>query len=153
MKNELIKKYIQISRIIMTIMVFIVLNIWFLFENDPQWILALIISVLVFITNYPSSRICLFVIKKGDKITKKILKVFYYLFILPIIFLLILIITGLLCALIVSFFEDSLTLGMGVLIACAGVGLFTCILIPYFQTLIILIFRSKKLNFKNTNKI
>jgi len=141
MENELIKKYIQISKIIITVIVFIVLNIWFLFENDPQWILALIISVVVFIINYPSSRICILIIKKGDKITGKILKVLYYLFVLPIIFSLVVIIIGLLCTLIISFFEDSLTLGMAVLLAFAGIGLFTCILIPYFQTLIILLLR------------
>ena len=104
MENELIKKYIQISKIIITVIVFIVLNIWFLFENDPQWILALIISVVVFIINYPSSRICILIIKKGDKITGKILKVLYYLFVLPIIFSLVVIIIGLLCTLIISFF-------------------------------------------------
>ena len=141
MENELIKKYIQISKIIITVIVFIVLNIWFLFENDPQWILALIISVVVFIINYPSSRISIFIIKKGDKITGKILKVLYYLFVLPIIFFLVLIVIGLLCTLIISFFEDSLTLGTAVLIAFTGIGLFTCILIPYFQTLIILLLR------------
>ena len=41
--------------------------------------------------------------------------------------------------------EDTLTLGLGVLIVFAGIGIFTCILVPYFQTLIILLL--KKINF------
>lgn len=146
MQNELMEKYIRISRIIITLMVFIVLNAWFLFENDPHWIIALIISSIVFFINFPSSKICKFIINKGDKITNKILKALYYVFALPIIFLLLLLIVGLLCACVVAILEhiNSLNLGTAILIAFTGIGLFTCILVPYFQTLIILILRCFK---------
>lgn len=100
MQNELMEKYIRISRVIITLIVFIVLNAWFLFENDPHWIIALIISSVVFFINFPSSKICKFIINKGDKITNKILKAVYYM--LPVIFLLLLLIAGLLCACVVA---------------------------------------------------
>ncbi len=139
MQNELMEKYIQISRVIITLMVFIVLNVWFLFENDPHWVIALIISIVVFFINFPSSKICKFIINKGDKITNKILKALYYVFALPIIFLILLLIVLLLLTFI---FEDmELSLGTGILIVFTGIGIFTCVLVPYFQTLIILILR------------
>ena len=139
MQNELMEKYIRISRVIITLMVFIVLNAWFLFENDPHWIIALIISSVVFFINFPSSKICKFIINKGDKITNKILKALYYVFTLPVIFLLVLLIAGLLCACVVAILEhiNSLDLGTAILIAFTGIGIFTCVLVPYFQTLIV----------------
>ncbi len=143
MQNKSLEKYRKISRIIITLLVFIVLNSWFLYDNDPQWILSIIISGVVFFINSPSSKICIFLINKGDKIERKILKVLYYILALPIAFLVLLFIVGLFCALIVALLEwtGSLNLGLAVLIAFTGIGVFTCVLVPYFQTLIILILR------------
>lgn len=151
MQSELMNKYIRTSRIIITLLVFIVLNSWFLYENDPQWIFSIIVSGVVFFINYPSSKICKFLINKGDEIESKILKVFYYIFALPFAFLVLLFIVGLIGTLATVLFEltGSLNLGLAVLIAFIGIGIFTCILVPYFQTLIILFLRCyKKKNFK-----
>lgn len=144
MQNEMMEKYIRISRVIITLMVFLILNAWFIFENDPHWIIAFIISMMVFFINIPSSKICKFIINNGDKITNKLLKILYYAFLLPIIFFLILLVTGLLCAGIVVILEqiNSIDLGTAILIAFTGIGIFTCILVPYFQTLVILTLRS-----------
>lgn len=141
MKNKFMENYIKISRVIITIMVFIVLNAWFMFENDPQWIISLIISIVVFFTSFPSSNICKFIIKKGDKITNKLQKILYYFLTLPFIFFLIIILVALLYSLGVFLVETSLNLGLAILIAFIGIGTFTCILVPYFQTLIILVLR------------
>ncbi len=143
MQSELMDKYVRISRVIITLMVFIVLNSWFLYDNDPQWILSIIISGVVFFINSPSAKICKFLINKGDKIESKILKILYYIFALPIAFLVILFIIGILCALGVALFEQTgkLNLGWAVLIAFTGIGIFTYILVPYFQILIILFLR------------
>lgn len=106
-------------------MVFIVLNAWFLFENDPHWIIALIISLVVFAFTFPSSKICKLIINKGDKITSKLFKTLYYIFALPVIFILLLLIVLFLLTFI---FEDmKLSLGTGVLIAFTGIGIFTCV--------------------------
>ena len=113
MQSNLIDKYIKLSRIIITFLVF------------------------------PSSKICKFFINKGDKIESKILKVLYYIFALPIVFTLLLFIVGIFCSFVVTLLENagSLSLGSGILIAFIGIGIFTCVLVPYFQTLIILILR------------
>ena len=146
------EKCVRISRIIITILVFIVLNSWFLYENDPQWNLSIILSGAVFLLSYPSSKICKFIINKGDRITNKLFKVLYYAFALPIIFFLVLVAVLLLCNFIVRIFYSSIDLGTAVLIACAGIGLITCILVPYFQTLIILILRLYKSKSKFSGK-
>ena len=137
------EKHIKISRIIITLIAFILLNIWFLYENDPQWIISTIISIIVFFISSPSSKICKFIINEGDKIENKILKILFFAFALPIIFFLLLCMVALLCAFIVEFFvpANSLNLGLAVLIAFTGIGIFTCVLVPYFQTLIILTLR------------
>ncbi len=110
--------------------------------NDLQWafeFFVLIISLVVFFVSFPSSKICKTFIKKGDKIESKLLKTLYYIFALPVIFLLLLLIT---IFLLTYIFKDmELSLGTGILIVFTGIGIFTCILVPYFQTLIILVLR------------
>lgn len=146
MNKKKIDKYLRISRLIVTLLAFIILNAWFLWENDPQWILSLIISCAVFIVSFPSSKICLSLINKGDNIKNIFYKVAYYGLALPIIFFVTIILVAILYSVLVSLIpEETLTLGLAVLIACAGIGIFTCILVPYFQTLIILLL--KKINF------
>lgn len=137
------EKYIKISRILITLLVFIVLNIWFIFENDPQWGFSIIITIIVFLINPPSSKICKILINKGDKIGNQLSKVLYYALLLPIIFLLLLGAVGLLYTLVIELFliSNSLNLGIAILIAFTGIGIFTCVLVPYFQTLIILLLR------------
>ena len=143
MRSNLIKKCVKPSRIFVTLTVFIILNIWFLLENDPQWIFSIIVSAIVFFLSFPSSKVCKFLINKGDKIKNKILRFLFYSLLLPIIFVIFILIVMLLCALIVELFfsTDSISLGTAVLIAFTGVGILICTLVPYFQTIIILILR------------
>ena len=58
----------------------------------------------------------------------------------------------LLCALVVELFfpTDSISLRTAVLIAFTGVGILTCTLVPYYQTIIILVIRYF-LSLKNNN--
>jgi hypothetical protein len=145
MKSNLMKKCIKPSRIFVSLTVFIILNTWFLFENDPQWIFSIIVSAVAFFISIPSSNICTFLIAKGDKINRKILRILFYLLILPIVFIIFIFIfiVMLLCAFIVEFFFpiNSISLGAAVLIAFTGIGILTCVLVPYYQTIIILILR------------
>lgn len=148
MNDALMNKCIKISRLIIFLLVFLVLNSWFIFENDPQWIATSIISLICFLISFPSSKLSIFIIKKGDKIKNNIYRFLYYAFLLPIIFFLIVLVTALLCSIIVEYVipDGIMTLGVAVLIAFSAIVLFTCILVPYFQTLIVLILR--KLNQK-----
>lgn len=152
MHSNLIEKCVKLSRVFVTLTVFIILNAWFLFENDPQWIFSIIVSIVVFFISFPSSKVCRFLINKGDKIQNKIFRILFYVFLLPIIFIILIFIVMLLCALIVELFlpTDSISLGTAVLIAFTGIGIFTCVLVPYYQTIIILILKYF-LSFKNRN--
>lgn len=143
MQNNLMKKCINLSRIFVALTVFIILNAWFLFENDPQWIFSIIVSAVVFFLSFPSSKVCKFLINNGDKIKNKILRILFYTLVLPIIFIIFIFIVMLLCALVVELFfpTDSISLGTAVLIAFAGIGILTCVMVPYYQTIIILILR------------
>lgn len=143
MQSNLMEKCIKLSRTFVTLTVFIILNAWFLFENDPQWIFSIIVSAVVFFISIPTSKVCKFLINKGDKIKNKILRILFYALVLPIIFIILIFIVMLLCALVVEVFfpTDSISLGTAVLIAFTGVGIFTCVLVPYYQTIIILIIR------------
>ncbi len=138
MQSNLLNKYIKISRIIITFFVFIFLNVWLLYENNPNFIFSIIISVLTFVVSFPSSKICKILIDKGDKIESKILKVLYYVFALPIAFILFLLIVRIFLAFTVG---SSSSLGVLILFAYIGIVIFVCALVPYFQTLIILILR------------
>lgn len=143
MQSNLMEKCIKLSRTFVTLTVFIILNAWFLFENDPQWIFSIIVSAVVFFISIPTSKACKFLINKGDKIKNKILRILFYALVLPIIFIILIFIVMLLCALVVELFfpTDSISLGTAVLIAFTGVGILSCVLVPYYQTIIILIFR------------
>lgn len=143
MQSNLMEKCIKLSRTFVTLTVFIILNAWFLFENDPQWIFSIIVSAVVFSISIPTSKVCKFLINKGDKIKNKILRILFYALVLPIIFIILIFIVMLLCALVVEVFfpTDSISLGTAVLIAFTGVGILTCVLVPYYQTIIILILR------------
>ena len=136
-------KCIKQSRLIILVLIFIVLNSWFIYENDPQWIVTSIISLICFLISFPSSKLSKLMIKKGDKIKNKIYNFLYYAFLLPIIFLLVLLATIIILSLIFEYVipVEALSLGVALIIAFSGIGLFTCILVPYFQTLIILILR------------
>lgn len=143
MQSDLMKKCIKLSRIFVSLTVFTILNVWFFFEHDPQWIFSIIVSAVVFFFSFPSSKVCKFLIKNGDKINNKILKILFYSLLLPIIFIIFFFIVMLLCALVVELFfsTDSISLGIAVLIAFTGIGVLTCTLVPYYQTIIILILR------------
>lgn len=151
MQSDLMKKCRKLSRIFVALTVFIILNAWFLFENDPQLIFSIIVSAGAFFFSFPSSKVCQLLINKGDKIKNKILRILFYSLVLPIIFIIFIFIVMLLCAVVVELFfsTDSISLGTAVLMAFTGVGILTCTLVPYYQTIIILILRyflSKKNN-------
>lgn len=143
MQSDLMKKCIKLSRLLLSLTVFIILNAWFIFENDPQWIFSTIISVIIFFFSFPSSKISEFIINNGDKIKNKILRILFYLLILPITFIIFIFIVMLLCALVVELFfpTNSISIGTAILIAFIGIGILTCVIVPYYQTIIILILR------------
>ena len=143
MQQNLLDKYLKMSRIIVIILVFIVLNVCFLYENDPHWILSIITSIIVFFISCSCSKICKFLINKGNKIKSSIIKLSYYVIALPIIFLFFLFMGGLFYTLVVAFldYKNLLNLDLAFWLLFVGIIILVCFLVLYVQTLIILILR------------
>lgn len=143
MKKELMNKCIKLSRVIIALLVFTLSSAWFLFENDPQWVFSIIVSLVVYFVSSPASKTCKFIIKKGDKIKNKTLRVLFYLLLLPIVFVVLLFLVLLIYVLVgkIFFSSDSIQLSTAVFAAFIGIGILICIMVPYFQTIIILLLR------------
>lgn len=80
------KKINMISRVIMTVITFILFSIMIINEDSSWNIVPVIFSLIVFGLSFPSTIFAEKIIKIGNKINNKLLKIAYYAF-LPIILL------------------------------------------------------------------
>ena len=128
----------------MTLLTFIILNIMFINESITWTILSTILSLIVYIIGFSGMFISKKIIKIGDNIKNKLLKILYYIF-LPIVLLLI-------CFIIYnfSFFvlenilrlnDCTLSLGEGLLVLFGIILICMFILIPYIETIIVLMLK------------
>lgn len=139
------KKIYKISRIIVTIITFIIFNIMFINDMDMEWIiLSLIFTLVAFGASFPGSVISKKIIDKGNSIQNYTLKVLFYMIGLPIIifllFLVILFVVGVFIAFLTPINEYvSLENGvLGIFIVTIGT---ICVIVPYVQSLIVLILK------------
>ena len=145
MNNQLIEKLYKISRIILAIMTFIIFNIMFINEDVSWKFLPIIFALIAFGVSFPSSIISKKIMNVGNKIESKILKVLFYIIILPIvIFILFLAIY----TFVIFIFESIPTPSeFGAALGQALLALFIvaigtiCVIVPYIQTLIVLILK------------
>jgi hypothetical protein len=139
------KKLYNISRVIISVITFIIFNIMFINEDISWRIIPPILAVIVFLISYPSVKISQFLIKIGNKIENKLMKILYYAGALTIV-------SFSLCYgiyfLVISIFEYIPTpnefepaLGQALLCLFLTILGIICIIIPYVQTLIVLILK------------
>ncbi|MGM9877901.1 MAG: hypothetical protein ACI33S_04545 [Bacilli bacterium] len=145
MENKLINKLYNISRIIIPILTFIIFNIMLINEDESWNILPPIFALITFGISFPSSIISKKIISIGDKIKNKIIKVLFYIVVLPIvIFILFLLIYSF--VLFIYYFipnpsDFASALGQALLaLFFVAVGTI-CIIVPYVQTLIVIILK------------
>ena len=145
MKNKEIKKIYMISRVVLTLLTFIIFNIMIINEDSSWLILPFIFSLVVFFVSFPSAFISKVLIKIGDRFDKRILKTLYYVIILPA---LIIFLFSLICCIIGFLYERypspdgfASILGQGLVFLFLVVVCFVCIIIPYIQTLLVLFLR------------
>ena len=146
MKNKEIKKIYMISRVVLTLLTFIIFNIMIINEDSSWLILPFFFSLIVFLVSFPSTFISKIFIKIGDRLDKRILKILYYVIILPA--LIIFLFSGICC--IIGFLYErypspgdfASVLGQGLVFLFLVAICFVCIIIPYIQTLFILFLRS-----------
>ncbi len=145
MKNKEMKKNYMISRVILTLLTFIIFRIMIINEDSSWLILSFVFSLIVFIVSFPSTFISKIFVKIGDRLDKRILKILYYVIILPA--LIIFLFSGICC--IISFFYEryptsndfEAILGQGLVFLFLAILFFICIIIPYIQTLLVLFLR------------
>lgn len=135
------KKINMISRVIMTVITFILFSIMIINEDSSWNIVPVIFSLIVFGLSFPSTIFAEKIIKIGNKINNKLLKIAYYVF-LPIILLGI----CLTIYMIVLYIDDrSITapnemgaaLGQALLLLFIVAVMVVIIILPYVQAIII----------------
>ena len=135
------KKINMISRIILSIIVFILFSI-FIMNEDSSWIIIpIIFSVITFGLSFPSTIFAQKIIKIGDKINNKLLKVLYYILLLIILLVLCLLIYFI----IINIYDKHIihpnefmdALDIGLLLLFIIYCLIIAVVLPYFQAIII----------------
>ena len=135
------KKINMISRIILSIIVFILFSI-FIMNEDSSWIIIpIIFSLITFGLSFPSTIFAQKIIKIGDKINNKLLKVLYYILLLIILLVLCLVIYFI----IINIYDKHIihpnefmdALDIGLLLLFIIYCLILAVVLPYFQAIII----------------
>lgn len=144
MKKMMDKSY-RISRVILAVMAFLILCIMLINEDQSWSIVPVLFALITFAISFPSTLISILFIKLGDKLGNKPLKILYYFIALPIVVLLL--IFGIYA--LAMFIDDRLpspedfgaALSQALMVVFfMAVGI-VCVVIPYIQTLIVLILK------------
>ena len=142
MENKM-KKLYRISRIIIAVMILIIFNIMLINEDESWRIIPFIFAAIVFGFSFPSSIISRKLINIGNKMENKILKILYYVVALPLISIFIFAGIGLIMYFIYENIpisnEMGTALGHGIVFLFLVAVVFVGIILPYIQTLIVLI--------------
>ena len=139
--KELDKDY-KISRIILTIITFLITIILGINKLDNVIVVSIIIALFTYCVSYSSTMISKKFVVIGDKLDNNLKRVIYYFVILPII---IAIVYGIVYTINKVFpiskqFETSIA--QTILFFISIELLLICIIVPYIQTLIVLVIRN-----------
>lgn len=145
MNNQLTNKLYKTSRLILTIMTLIIFNIMFINEDIDWKILSIIFALITFGVSFPSTIISKKIINIENKIESKMLKILYYVIVLPIIICVFFVVIALFFKFIYSNIPTPSDFGAQLGQALLGLFFITigiiCIVVPYIQTLIVLILK------------
>lgn len=135
------KKINMISRVIMTVITFILFSIMIINENSSWNIVPVIFSLIVFGLSFPSTIFAEKIIEIGNKLSNKLLKIVYYVF-FPIILLGICLIIYMIVFYIDDYFittpnEIGTALGQALLLLFIVVVMVVIIILPYVQAITI----------------
>ncbi len=141
--KKLINKWYMISRIIITILTFLIFSIMLINEDSSFSIVPIIFSIIVFCISFPSTMLSKKMIDIGNKIDNKTLKIMYYVIVLPILIFIIFIAIYLIINNIIDTIpnpnEIGASLGQALLTLFVIAVVTTYIVVPYIQTIIVLI--------------
>ena len=138
-------KIYNISRIILTVLTVIIFKIIFINEDESWRIVPYILAAIVFGFSFPSSAISKKFIRIENRIESKILKVLYYILVLPLIS--IIIFAGI-CFMLSRIYDNSPSssemgeaLSQALLFLFLVTVVFLGTILPYVQTIIVLILK------------
>ena len=135
------KKINMISRIILSIIVFVLFSI-FIMNEDSSWIIIpIIFSLITFGLSFPSTIFAQKIIKLGNKINNKLLKVLYYI----VLFIILLVLCLVIYFIIINIYDKHIihpnefmdALDIGLLLLFIIYCLILAVVLPYFQAIII----------------
>lgn len=140
------EKAYKISKIVIPVLSFLILSIMGINEESDWIIISIILSTIIFGFCFPSTWMSKKIIKTGNKINNKFLRICYYIIFLPIIDF---ILFYLLYAAIIFGGYKIFTrttdmgkaLGQAFTILFFGFIVFVCIFIPYIQSIIVIILK------------
>ena len=139
------KKYYAVSRIVICVLTIVITNIAFINEDISMKLAATVVfTIAALISCFVATPISRWALGIGDKISNRGLRAVYYIALLPLILL----IVYLLCMLIM-FISDHIehsnemgaALGHAILTVFLCVAVFVALIVPYVQTLIVLLLR------------
>lgn len=133
--SEQIKRTYGFSRIIIAIITLVIFNILFIHEDISWKILSLIFAIIAYGISYPSTWITNALINIGNKIQNRIIRILYYVIALPVVIILL----SLDMYLIYDFIPTNISLSSGLIAMFCMTVLTISMIVPYVQTLIILI--------------
>ena len=134
-------KIYSISRVILTVLVFIFFRILFIAEDESWMVLPFVYAIIAYVFSFGSSAISKKMIKFGYKFNGR-KKVIYYSAILPITTFLIIVMTIAVYVILGEFLSFA-----GLVILCFSFfGVISCIICPYIQTLIVILLDKKIVN-------
>lgn len=137
------KKEYKISRYIILVLTFVIFNIMFINEDKSWLILPFVFALITFGFSFPSTIFSKKIIKLGDNIKNKALKILFYMSLL-IVLLLLSVEVATIIALIFQNFLPNKSLGQGLLVLFLLSIIMIAIILPYIQTIIVLITRRIK---------
>lgn len=148
------KEYYSKSRIIMLVLAVVVSLIMFINEHISFKIYGtFFIAIVTLVVSFLFTPISKKIIERGDRIEKKLLRIIYYVFGLPILLVMLFLVA---CVGITFLFNNKLEstkefgalLGIGILMFYLFIASGVALMIPYIQSLIVLFLRNKDKNDK-----
>lgn len=148
------KEYYSKSRIIMLVLAVVVSLIMFINEHISFKIYGtFFIAIVTLVVSFLFTPISKKIIERGDRIEKKLLRIIYYVFGLPILLVMLFLvafvgITFLFNNKLESTKEFGALLGIGILMFYLFIASGVALIVPYIQSLIVLFLRNKDKNDK-----
>lgn len=140
--DKVINKCYKISRIILTIITFLITIILGINKLDNVIVVSIIIALFTYSVSYSSTMISKKLVGIGDKLDNNLKRVIYYFVILPIVIAVVYSIIYVINKVFPISNQFETSIAQTILFFISIELLLICIIVPYIQTLIVLVIRN-----------